>query len=182
MRGWRRPGADEVRLLTDPVAGEPALRRAARPVTDFDRSLRRLVERMFAVMAQAHGVGLAANQIGSDASVFVLDCDGVRAAVVNPELTIPDRAPRFTAVEGCLSLPGRTYPTQRAGRAVVTGRDPRGRDLRLEGDGLLARCLQHESDHLAGVVFLDRLRGAVAQRASDELGLTVVPGNSPAPP
>lgn len=159
-----------MRLLTDPVAGSPALRRVAEPVTGFDRSLRRLVDRMFAVMADASGVGLAANQLGEPAAVFVLDCAGVRAAVVNPVLEIPDRTPRFTAVEGCLSLPGRSYPTQRAGRAIVTGQDVHGLPVRIEGDGLLARCLQHESDHLAGVVFLDRLRGAVAQRAADELG------------
>lgn len=101
--------------------------------------------------------------------MFVVDCDGVRAAVVDPVLEIPADVPRVEAPEGCLSVPGFQYLTPRAERAVVTGRDVDARPVRLSGTGLLARCLQHEVDHLAGVGYLDRLPRAERGRAWREV-------------
>lgn len=149
--------ASSVTDLAVRVVGDPVLRSPTMPVTEFGPALERLSERMLAVMRAAGGVGLAANQIGVDASVFVVDCAGERAVVVNPVLEVAADCPVTTEVEGCLSLPGQQYPTPRAARAEVTGQDVAGRRLRLSGEGLLARCLQHEVDHLAGVVYLDRL-------------------------
>lgn len=145
------------------VVPDPALRVTARPVVAFDDALHRLVEDMFAVMHAAAGVGLAANQIGVDLAVFVMDCGGVRAAVVNPVLA-PVRAPLPGApswqngTEGCLSLPGEHRPRERAFAARVLGQDPDGRPLDVEETGLVARCLQHETDHLLGRLFTDPVR------------------------
>lgn len=140
------------------VAPDPALRGRARRVTVFDDGLRELVDDMFEVMAGANGVGLAANQIGVDLAVFVMDCDGVRLAVVNPRLTIPAGVGWDTAVEGCLSLPGDHRPRTRRARADVVGQDEGGSPVTVHGQGLVARCLQHETDHLAGRLFTDPVR------------------------
>jgi peptide deformylase len=144
--------------------GDPALHSACAPVEHLDDDLRRLVADMFATMAAADGVGLAANQVGVGLRVFVVDCpdaDGRRvvAHVVNPELEVPEREGRVLDVsdEGCLSLPGPYAELARPDQAVVSGVDVDGAPVRIEGTGLLSRCLQHESDHLEGVVFVDRL-------------------------
>lgn len=144
--------ANEIRMVGDPV-----LRTPTAPVTAFGPGLVRLVEAMFAAMQAAGGVGLAANQIGVDAAVFVMDFQGERAVVVNPVLVVPTESPVITDMEGCLSLPGRHHATPRSARAEVTGQDLDGRAVRVAGEGLVARCLQHEVDHLGGVLYLDRL-------------------------
>ncbi|WP_336921302.1 peptide deformylase [Aquipuribacter sp. SD81] len=144
--------------------GDPVLRTRATPVTAFDDRFRALVARMFEAMAAADGVGLAANQVGNDLAVFVLDCDGVRAVVANPELELVGDLVE-TEPEGCLSVPGHSWPTPRRARATVRGQDEHGRPVVLAGEGLLARCLQHEVDHLAGRVYLDRLPGPLRRRA-----------------
>lgn len=144
--------------------GDPVLRTPARAVNDFDADLRRLVTTMRAAMRTHGGVGLAANQIGVDLAVFVLDCDGVAAAVVNPVLSAVS-AQILTEVEGCLSVPGFSHPTPRAAAATVHGVDEFGRPVVLDGHGLVARCLQHETDHLIGRVYLDRLPGRLRRRA-----------------
>jgi peptide deformylase len=146
------------------TVGDPVLRTRATPVTAFDDRLRALVARMFDAMAAADGVGLAANQVGNDLAVFVMDCDGVRAVVVNPRLHLPDDEVA-TDGEGCLSVPGRHWPTPRRVRARVSGQDEHGRPVVVEGSGLVARCLQHEVDHLAGRVYLDRLPGPLRRQA-----------------
>ncbi|MDI2030680.1 peptide deformylase [Saccharopolyspora sp. TS4A08] len=156
------------------VYGDPVLHHPTRRVENFDEELRTLVEDMFETMAAANGVGLAANQIGVDLRLFVYDCpddEGVqhRGLVVNPELTtseIPETMPDPDEDwEGCLSVPGESYPTGRASWAKVTGSDVDGEPVEVEGTGFFARCLQHETDHLDGYVYLDRLTGRHARAA-----------------
>ncbi len=149
-----------------------------RLVTEFGGVLHALVEDMFDTMVAAQGVGLAANQIGVDLRLFVYDCpdeQGVRhrGAVANPVLetserpeTMPDPDDDW---EGCLSVPGESFPTGRAGWARVTGVDADGAPVTVEGTGLLARCLQHETDHLDGTLYLDRLVGRYAREAKKML-------------
>ncbi|WP_448642205.1 peptide deformylase [Geodermatophilus sp. URMC 63] len=145
---------------------DEVLHRPCAPVTDFDERLRRLVLDMFASMREADGVGLAANQIGVDARVFVIDCPDARGEdvvgyVVNPSLTLlppADGEPAEEVTEeGCLSVPGPYAELPRAFRARVDGVDVRGRPVTIEATGMAARCLQHEVDHLDGVVYVDRL-------------------------
>jgi len=144
----------------------PVLHRACAPVTEFDRALRHLVLDMFASMVAADGVGLAANQIGVDARVFVMDCpdaDGedVVGYVVNPVLTVLEPVGDEPAVEltdeGCLSVPGPYAELERAFRARVDGVDLHGDPTSIEATGMAARCLQHEVDHLDGTVYVDLL-------------------------
>jgi len=149
--------------------GDPILRSATAPVTAFDDDLRRLVDRMFAAMYEAQGVGLAANQIGVALRLFVMDCEGVKLAVINPHVrdlspdTIDDQ------LEGCLSVPGRHYPTPRATSATIIGQDERGHPVDRRGEGMVARCFQHEVDHLDGKLYLDRLTGRIRKQALREL-------------
>jgi peptide deformylase len=144
----------------------PVLHRSCAPVTEFDRQLRHLLLDMFASMEAADGVGLAANQIGVDARIFVIDCpdaDGedVVGYVVNPTLAIlepvGDEPAEETTEEGCLSVPGPYAELPRAFRARVDGVDVHGRPLSIEATGMAARCLQHEVDHLNGTVYVDLL-------------------------
>ena len=145
---------------------DPVLHRPCAPVTVFDRDLRHLLLDMFASMEAADGVGLAANQIGVDARIFVIDCpdaagEDVVGYVVNPTLTLLDPAEGEPAEEvteeGCLSVPGPYAELSRAFRARVDGVDVHGDPVRIEATGMAARCLQHEVDHLEGIVYVDRL-------------------------
>jgi peptide deformylase len=148
---------------------DPVLHRPCAPVTAFDEKLRRLVLDMFASMTAADGVGLAANQIGVDARVFVIDCpdaDGedVMGYVINPTLTRPgpvgDEPEHEITEEGCLSVPGPYADLPRAFRARVDGVDLEGEPVTIETTGMAARCLQHEVDHLNGTVYVDLLPAA----------------------
>ncbi len=146
--------------------GTPVLHTRTRPVTEFDDDLTSLVRDMFATMHAAEGVGLAATQVAVDLSVFVFDCpddDHLRhvGVVCNPEVTLPEGKERKldAADEGCLSLPGGYVELARPDRAVCRGHDQNGNPVEIVGTGLLARCLQHETDHLNGTVFGDRLSG-----------------------
>jgi peptide deformylase len=136
--------------------GDPALRLIAHDVEDFDDDLRRLVDRMVVLMHEAQGVGLAATQVGVLRRLFVFepDEDGPRA-IVNP--IVAERGEE-TAVddEGCLSLQGVKVPVERSTRIVLEGKDPHGEDLRLELDEYGSRVVQHELDHLDGVLIIDR--------------------------
>lgn len=148
--------------------GDPVLHAPCAPVTSFDAGLARLVEDLFASMYAARGVGLAANQIGVPLRVFVYDCpdDEDRrhlGHVVNPRLVETGGA-TVTGPEGCLSLPGLEAGTRRHDHAVVTGRDRTGAPVTVRGSGFFARCLQHETDHLEGGVFTDRLTGLRRRR------------------
>lgn len=152
----------EVRPIV--YVGDPVLHAPCEPVKEFDDELRALVDDMFASMYAAEGVGLAANQIGVPLRVFVYDCpdeDGVRhkGVVVNPVLELPEVGERRLdpGEEGCLSVPGQYAPLPRADRAKVHGFDADGRPVTVEGTGMLARCLQHETDHLDGHLYIDRL-------------------------
>ena len=135
--------------------GDPVLRTPAAPVTDIDKQLRKLVDDLTETMRDAPGVGLAAPQIGVSLRVFTYYVDGELGHLVNPSLDLSDD--EQLGDEGCLSLPGLAFPTPRALRVVAKGQDMYGEDVVLEGSHLLARCVQHETDHLDGVLFIDRL-------------------------
>ena len=144
--------------------GDPVMHRPARPVTEFDGALRELAADMVASMYAAEGVGLAACQIGVDLALFVFDCpneDGERivGVVCNPTLTLPEGSARHLDddQEGCLSHPGGYVRCARPDHATVVGQGLEGERVEFEGTGLLARCLQHETDHLHGMVFGDRI-------------------------
>jgi peptide deformylase len=151
--------------------GEPVMHRTLKPVTAYDDDLAALVADLFATMYAADGVGLAANQVGVDLALFVFDCverDGARqyGVVCNPELVLPEGRDRRLEEdeEGCLSLPGAFMTCARPDHARVEGVDQHGQPVAYEGGGLLARCLQHETDHLYGRVFADRLSGRARKR------------------
>jgi peptide deformylase len=142
------------------VVGDPVLHTPARQVTEFDDTLSALIDDMFASLEVAQGVGLAAPQIGVDLAVFVYDCpdeSGGRAVghVVNP--TIETSGPMDDSDEGCLSVPGPYHELPRFEHATVRGVDKTGAPLEVRGRGYLARCLQHETDHLRGVLYIDHL-------------------------
>lgn len=137
------------------ITGEPVLHRRALPVESFDGDLRELVADMFDTMDAAHGVGLAAPQIGVGLRVFTYWVDGVLGHLVNPSLDLSEE--EQDGPEGCLSIPGVAFDTKRALSVVARGQNMWGEPVVLEGTELLARCVQHETDHLNGVLFLDRL-------------------------
>lgn len=137
------------------VFGDPVLRTPADPVRDFSVRLQALVADLYDTLDVPGRVGLAAPQIGVSLRVFVYDVDGVRGHFVNP--TIVSAGGEQVDEEGCLSVPGLQYPTPRAAAVVISGYDMTGEPITLEAAGLLARCLQHETDHLDGVIYLDRL-------------------------
>ncbi len=143
--------------------GDPVLHAPCETVSDFGPGLKRLVEDLFATMYAAQGVGLAANQVGVGQRVFVYDCpddEDVRhlGHIVNPRLVVADGV-TVRGPEGCLSLPRLEAGTVRHDHAVVEGVTADGDPVRVEGTGFFARCLQHECDHLEGLVYPDRLSG-----------------------
>ncbi len=180
------------------ITGEPVLHRRAEPVDAFDDALAELVADMFETMDAAHGVGLAAPQIGVGLRVFtwqMANDDGVpaRGVVVNPFLTaakppLEDPDPHEQA-EGCLSVPGESFPLQRGEKASITGFDATGRELAFEATGWFARCMQHEYDHLNGFLYVDRLnerwtkkaRKAVRKAGWGTPGHSWLPGVDPDP-
>lgn len=144
--------------------GESVMHRPQAAVTAYDEALHELVADMAATMYAAEGVGLAACQIGVDLAVFVFDCPDdsgthVAGVVCNPEVSVPEGADRNLDddLEGCLSFPGAFVDCARPDRATVLGTGLTGQRVEFTGDGLLARCLQHETDHTRGVVFGDRI-------------------------
>ena len=144
--------------------GTDVMHRRARPVTSYDGELRGLVADMVATMYAAQGVGLAACQIGVDLAVFVFDCPDEsgtihRGVVCNPVVELREGRERHLddSEEGCLSYPGAFVDCARPDWARVTGQGVGGAEVSYEGDGLLARCLQHETDHIDGTVFGDRI-------------------------
>jgi len=151
--------------------GTPVMHAQTRRVTEFDEDLRTLVHDMFATMEAAEGVGLAATQVGIDLAMFVYDCpddDDVRhvGVVCNPVVELPEGRDRRldNSEEGCLSLPGGYQALARPDHAICRGQDLTGQDIELVGTGLFARCLQHETDHLNGTVFGDRLAGRARKK------------------
>ncbi|MFG3100161.1 peptide deformylase [Streptomyces sp. NPDC048182] len=158
------PEALRGRLRRVTEAGESVLHKPCRDVTEFGPDLAALIDDLFRTMYVAEGAGLAANQVGVDLRVFVYDClddGGVRHVghVVNPVLEDLGPAGRrlLEEGEGCLSVPGAVMDVPRPDRAVVRGLDRESAPLRIEGTGYFARCLAHETDHVNGHVYLDRL-------------------------
>ncbi|WP_436759194.1 peptide deformylase [Streptosporangium sp. V21-05] len=151
------------------VVGDPVLRTPAEPIIDFDRDLRRMIDEMFAVMYAARGVGLAGPQVGVSKRIFVYDCSNRKGHVINPELTVDDDA-EVLDEEGCLSVPDRGTGTPiyartpRAAGVTVSGLDRLGRPIRIRARGTLARCFQHETDHLDGRLYVDRLARDAARK------------------
>ncbi|WP_030160559.1 peptide deformylase [Glycomyces sp. NRRL B-16210] len=145
--------------------GEPVLHRPCRPVDEFGPDLWNLLCDMFATNAAADGAGLAAPQIGVDLAVFVYDCPDAygrrrRGLVCNPRIELAAEPLDDTDLEGCLSLPGAYLPVPRPDFAICHGQDQFGQPVKVAGTGVLARCLQHETDHLGGVVMEDHLTAA----------------------
>lgn len=187
------------------IVGDPVLHTPTEPVPvaadgSLPADLPELIATLYETMDAAHGVGLAANQIGVGLRVFVYDCaddrgipERRRGVVVNPVLEtseIPETMPDPTLDdEGCLSVPGESFPTGRAQWARVTGLDADGKPVTIEGNGLFARMLQHETGHLDGFLYLDRLIGRHARSAKRTVkangwgvpGLSWMPGEDPDP-
>jgi peptide deformylase len=156
--------------------GDPVLRDKARPVEDFDRALRQLAETMIETMHEAPGVGLAAPQVGRPLRLIVFDVDDDRGATALANPVLRDEWGEQIADEGCLSLPGIYYPVRRHERVAAEAYDLDGHEVSIEADELLARVLQHEVDHLNGVLFIDRLEAehrslAMAELRDQALGL-----------
>ena len=135
--------------------GDPVLRRPATEVVDFDKELRRLVEDLTDTMLDAPGAGLAAPQLGVGLRVFTWNVDGEVGHLVNPSLELSDE--KQDGPEGCLSLPELTYDCLRALSVVANGFNMHGDPVSIQGSELLARAIQHETDHLDGILFIDRL-------------------------
>jgi peptide deformylase len=136
--------------------GDPVLRTPADPVTTFDLELRNLVRDLTETMIDAPGAGLAAPQIGVSLRVFVYDVEGQLGHLINPVIGELSEEQQ-DGEEGCLSFPGLAFPTPRAERVVARGLNMHGDPVLVEGTATLARCVQHEVDHLDGVLFIDRM-------------------------
>ena len=145
------------------IFGDPVLRTEADPVVSFDRELRQLVTDLEDTVREPGRAGVAAPQIGVGLRVFSYNVDGDIGHLVNPVITERSEETQDDD-EGCLSIPGLYAPTVRALHCAAEGFDVHGEPLRIEGSGLLARCLQHEVDHLDGKLFVDRLTGETRKR------------------
>ena len=152
----------QIRLFGDPVLVSPAS-----PVIDFDKELRKLVQDLTDTMVAAPGAGLAAPQIGVSLRVFVWDVDETLGHLINPTLDLSDDLQE--GEEGCLSFPSLSYPTKRSMRVVAKGWNMHGEPVTVEGSELLARAIQHETDHLDGIVFIDRLDVQTRKLAMKEI-------------
>lgn len=147
--------------------GDPVLVTPTAEVIDFDKELRLLVKDLTETMLNAPGAGLAAPQIGVPLRVFVWDVDGELGHLVNPSLDLSSEMQ--DGDEGCLSFPDLVYPTPRSLRAVAKGFNMHGEPIIVEGTELLARALQHETDHLDGILFIDRLNEVDRKAAMKEI-------------
>ena len=143
--------------------GDPVLRTPADPVRSFDKDLAALVRDLEETVDNPGRAGVAGPQIGVGLRIFSYNVDGVIGHLVNPVITELSEELQDDD-EGCLSIPGLYAPTVRAMHCVAEGFDVHGEPLRLEGSGLMARCLQHEVDHLDGKLFVDRLTGEARKR------------------
>ncbi len=148
--------------------GDPVLRTPAEPVVDFDKELRGLVRDLTQTLLDEGGAGLAAPQIGVGLRVFAFDVDDTVGHLINPQLHFPDDEEQ-DGPEGCLSIPGVYIDTKRRQNVVASGFNEHGEPVRLVGTGMMARCCQHETDHLDGVLFLDRLEPAARKEAMRQI-------------
>jgi peptide deformylase len=144
--------------------GDPVLLTEADPVTDFDKQLRNLVKDLQQTLDDAEGAGLAAPQIGVGQRVFAYAVGSERGYLVNPVLDFPDEE-EVDGEEGCLSFPGIYYDVKRRLNTVAKGFTDRGDPIQVVGTQILARCMQHETDHLDGVLFIDRMDSATRKEA-----------------
>jgi peptide deformylase len=156
-----------VPIQTIRLFGDPVLRTPAEPVVDFDKELRGLVRDLEETMLDAPGAGLAAPQIGVGLRVFTYYVDNVLGHLINPNLDLSEEIQE--GEEGCLSLPELVFETRRSLRVVAKGFNQHGEPVEIEGSELLARCIQHETDHLDGILFIDRL-----DRAERKLALKAI--------
>jgi peptide deformylase len=148
--------------------GDPILKTPASPVTRFGKSLRGLIDDLMDTVAVPGRAGLAAPQIGVGLRAFSYNIDGRSGYVLNPEL-VEVVGEQHEGEEGCLSVPGLYYPTPRGMSATVRGVDERNEPVLVSGTEQMARCLQHEVDHLDGVLYLDRLDAATRRQAMREV-------------
>lgn len=142
-------------LLPLHLLGSPVLRQQSAEVSEVTDEIRRFIDDMFETMDAAKGVGLAANQVGRAIRIAVIDADGERFAMVNPKIAAAEG--KATGEEGCLSIPDVFADVNRAAKVTVEALDRDGKPFRLEASGLTARAIQHEIDHLDGILFLDHL-------------------------
>jgi peptide deformylase len=161
----------EIVTVDGPRAG--ILRRRAQPVRGITREVRMLIDQMFETLRHARGVGLAAPQVGVGRRVIVLEVQDRRLALVDPEVLKQDG--EVVGTEACLSIPGLLGDVPRAAHVVVRARNRRNRYITVDATGLLARVLQHEIDHLDGVLFTDRVRDPKTLRQADEEATEVAP-------
>ena len=147
--------------------GDPVLRSRAVEVTTFDKELQRLVQDLSDTMLEAPGAGLAAPQIGVGLRVFTWFVDGELGHLVNPTLELSEEIQ--DGLEGCLSLPELTYECKRAMSVIAHGFDMHGEPVTIHGTELLARALQHETDHLDGILFIDKLDSVARKQAMKEI-------------
>ena len=150
------------------IIGDPVLRTPAEEVTDFGPEIQKLVEDMDETMENVDGAGLAAPQVGVSLRVFTYQIGAERGHIINPVLELSDDW-QEDQIEGCLSIPGIAAPVARRRHVIARGFAKFGAPVVLEGEGLLARCIQHETDHLDGVLFLDRLAPAEKKAAWKKL-------------
>ena len=143
-------------IKTIKVFGDPILTRKADEVKDFDKEIRTLVKDLTETMLEAPGVGLAAPQIGVSLRVFTYCVEDDKPGhLINPILKLSEQ--NQVGDEGCLSVPGLAFNTERSFGVIASGKNMYGEDVVIEGSELLARCIQHETDHLDGIIFVDRL-------------------------
>ncbi len=147
------------------IIGDPVLRTPTDWITDIDQRVRSLVEDLLETVDMDGRAGLAAPQIGVGLRAFSWNIDGDIGYVLNPKLVEVSQEEVQDGEEGCLSVPGLWYPTERAWYAKVEGIDLDGKPLTIEGEGLMARALQHETDHLEGMIYIDRLDRATRKKA-----------------
>ncbi|MEY4312061.1 MAG: peptide deformylase [Actinomycetota bacterium] len=157
--------------------GDPVLTTRAAEVTVFDKELRNLVRDLTETMQDAPGAGLAAPQIGVSLRVFTYDVDGIVGHLINPELDLSKETQ--DGPEGCLSLPELTYDCIRSLSVIAKGMNMYGEPVTIEGSDLLARAIQHETDHLDGIVFIDRLDTETRKLAMKDIRESDWFGNAP---
>ena len=147
------------------IVGDPVLRTPCEPITDIDARVRSLVEDLLETVDEDGRAGLAANQIGVGLRAFSWNIDDEIGYVLNPRIVELSEDEYQDGDEGCLSVPGLWFPTKRSWYARVEGIDLDGKKVVVEGEELMARCLQHEVDHLDGMLYLDRLERSVRKKA-----------------
>lgn len=149
--------------------GEEPLRKECEPITEINDEIRELVKDMFETMYAAKGIGLAAPQVGKNVALMIIDLEDSPLVFINPQII--KKSGKETSNEGCLSLPGLSEKVERATRVVARAIDLNGDEFEITAEGLLARAIQHETDHLDGILFIDRISKARKFQIRSELEL-----------